>query len=42
MRLIPTDPDAFSAFVAALVKAAKARRRGSRRRAVTTATPSRK
>lgn len=30
-RLIPRDPDAFGAFVAALVKGAKARRRGARR-----------
>lgn len=42
MHLIPTDPAAFSAFVAALVKAAKVRRRGFRRRPVATATPSRK
>lgn len=33
-RLIPRDPDAFGALVAALVKGAKARRRGPRRRTV--------
>lgn len=31
-RLIPRDPDAFEAFVAALVKGARARRRGPRPR----------
>lgn len=31
VHLIPRDPEAFSAFVAALVKASKKRRRGKRR-----------
>ena len=39
MRLIPRDPEAFSAFVAALVKAA-GRVRRARRAAPTPAEPS--